>query len=107
MIHSLCAILLAGTMQLAPFLETDAGSVPQDETIRQLILQADSGDVTAQSTLCFRYYYGKGIDADPEKALHWGRLAADKGDRDAQFMLGLMYAFGNGVPGLRLSSCDS
>lgn len=43
------------------------------------------------------YEEGRGVERDPERAVHWYRHAADHGNESAWFNLGHMYAKGQGV----------
>lgn len=44
-----------------------------------------------QSGLGLMYLYGKGVDKDPAKALHYFGQAAEQGWVDGQLQLGNMY----------------
>jgi len=44
------------------------------------------------------YHEGLGVDAAPEKALHWTQRAADHVDRDGQCNLAWFYEEGIHVP---------
>ena len=73
-------------------------SVPQNanrqDFIAALTAKANTGDVTSQMDLAFRYMNGNGLKNDETKAAGWFRKAADKGDPIAQDMLGVDYEFG-------------
>jgi len=58
---------------------------------------ADSGDVSAISSLGFMYVKGIGIEKNEENGLKWYRKAAELGHLTSQFNLGVMYAKGRGV----------
>jgi uncharacterized protein len=81
-----------------------------------LPLAAEAGSVKAQRSLGKAYMTGKGVEANPVKAIEWyqkGMLtrilqnintlrvllssAAEEGDEDAQYNLGVMYQDGKGV----------
>ena len=47
------------------------------------------GYLPAQYHLGFLYGEGRGVERNPQKALHWFRRAADKGDVKAQYAVGL------------------
>ncbi len=44
-----------------------------------------------------KYYFGKGVDADPIEAARWYKIAAEKGHADGQYNLALCYYDGDGV----------
>ena len=44
-----------------------------------------------------KYYRGKGVPQDFQKAAEWYQKAAEQGHAKAQFNLGVMYANGEGV----------
>ena len=58
---------------------------------------AESGHVSAQSTVGVMYYNGEGVEQDLGAALVWLNLAANQGYSVAQFNLGVMYDNGDGV----------
>jgi hypothetical protein len=58
---------------------------------------AESGHVSAQSTVGVMYYNGEGVEQDLNAALVWLNLAANQGYSVAQFNLGIMYDNGDGV----------
>lgn len=66
--------------------------------IEGLLQKAEQGDVRAQTTIGFLYYEAKGIPQNPEKAIHWSKLAAQAGHGPAQINLGYFYSIGFGVP---------
>ncbi len=59
---------------------------------------AELGNVDAQYTLGYAYYFGKGIDQNYHEAVRWLHEAGKKGDARAQFYLGIAHGYGNGVP---------
>ena len=50
---------------------------------------AEQGYASAQFALGLAYYYGKGVDPDPEQATFWLKKAAEQDHADAKEMLGL------------------
>ncbi len=89
-------------------------AVPAQQTAEQLRVQADQGNVAAQSTLEARAAQGDataqfalaGMYADADgpltrdtvEATRWLRLAAEQGHEAAQLSLGVFYLVGEGVP---------
>ena len=59
--------------------------------------EAEQGDVEAQMSLGFRYWFGLDGEKDLIKAARWYRLAAEQGNADAQYRLGWFYIVGDGV----------
>ncbi len=59
---------------------------------------AEQGDVRAQFSVGFMYYYGHGVPQDRAEAVKWYRRAAEQGDARAQNNLGIMYDESRGVP---------
>ncbi len=51
----------------------------------------------AQFRLGFRYYKGRGVPLDHDKAVYWFYRAAELGDARAQFVLGVMFTQGKGT----------
>lgn len=62
---------------------------------KRLVNAAKAGDVEAQCSLGFFYWYGDGVAEDDEKAFYWWNLAAQKGDDDAMTGLGMYYGKNN------------
>lgn len=58
---------------------------------------AEHGDVAAMRNLGHLYRWGQGVEADPQKAIHWYRRAAESGFSRAQANLGAIYLQGDGV----------
>ena len=58
---------------------------------------AEQGNVMAQNSLGWCYYFGKGVTQDYTEALKWYRKTAEQGNAMAQCMLGESYYYGNGV----------
>ncbi len=70
-----------------------------DETIRQLRDDAESGDVDAQFRLACCLAGGTGVPKDETEAEHWMNIAAEQGHADARKMLG----WDSGIPSPQLS----
>jgi TPR repeat protein len=47
---------------------------------------------------------GRGVDKDPEQALHWFRKAAEQGESECQFLVGVSYYLGKGTDGKQTGS---
>ena len=58
---------------------------------------AEKGDAKAQNKLGEKYYYGRGVEKDYEKAINWYRKAGEQNHAEAQDKLGHMYEEGEGV----------
>lgn len=56
-----------------------------------------NGNPEAQVRLGGLFYYGRGTEADPKKALMWYRKAAVAGNAAAQNEAGVMFHLGNGT----------
>jgi len=68
-----------------------------DQAIGHWKRAAAMNHAEAEFRLGAMYEEGRGVDADPAKALEWYRRAAEHGSEQAQFNLGHMYASGQGV----------
>ncbi len=67
------------------------------EKFKQLLEQAEAGDVAAQSRIGLIFYSGVGLDSDYQAARYWFEKAAQKGHINALYMLSLIYLNGLGV----------
>ena len=67
------------------------------DEIAEFRARAKQGDTDAQWNLGEAYFYGKGVDENPNQALEWLRKAAEQGHACAQVDLGFMYFVGWGV----------
>lgn len=65
--------------------------------IEKQIVEAESGDLNAQSKLAFMYAKGINTDKDEATAVKWYLEAAEKDHLNSQYNLALMYAKGRGV----------
>ena len=70
----------------------------QEESIRWLILAAESGVPKIQYDLGIRYFYGYGIEKNYSEAAKWWESSANAGIADSQYNLGLQYYRGIGIP---------
>lgn len=59
--------------------------------ISKLLGKARSGNLESQLRLGTAYQFGLGVNADPQTAEYWLKLAAGFGDPQAQTQLGLLY----------------
>ena len=62
--------------------------------IKQLIENAEAGDMKAQSSLACLYQEGDGVPQDDEKAFYWVKKAAAQEDMYAMYNLGYTYLRG-------------
>lgn len=69
----------------------------QTDPLDTLKEKAEAGDATAQMELGRCYYFGSGVEKNPEEAVKWYKMAAEAGDSSAQANLGVMYKHGEGV----------
>jgi TPR repeat protein len=67
--------------------------------LKRFTIDAESGDLSAQSTLALLFYSGEsaGIQPDYAKAKKWALIAAERGDAQSQSILGFLYLKGLGV----------
>ena len=72
-----------------------APEVLEREALRRAWNAADSGDAEAKYRLAFRFFQGKDMPADKDKAFGWYGRAAEQGSAAAQYLLGV--AFYEGV----------
>ncbi|MEM6570698.1 MAG: tetratricopeptide repeat protein, partial [Planctomycetota bacterium] len=82
--------------------ETDRSDVESyqkslDATMEELQREARRGEVSAQMELATRYYEGRFVEQDFEKAAEWYGAAAERGIAEAYYSLGVMYEKGQGV----------
>lgn len=99
--HQLGIILLGLCLSLAAGAETEwlvpqpvtlqnpsiVNTPQQDCNFQQHLILARQGNVENQYQVALCYYYGLGIDADSEKALHWLKQAATQNHKAAMFQL--------------------
>lgn len=66
--------------------------------MKKLNIDAENGDLSAQSRLALLYYKGEqfGIKSEYDKARKWALIAAKRGDAQAQTVLGNLYREGLG-----------
>jgi uncharacterized protein len=82
--------------------DTDAGIAYMKDgsyikAIKELLPEAEKGDVRAQLNLGTIYYYGFSVPTNFEKAYKWYHAAALQGDPDAQMGMAILYIKGQGV----------
>lgn len=68
-----------------------------EKAYEEFLPLAESGHVSAQTTVGVMYYNGQGVPKDYDAALVWLNLAANKGHDIAQFNLAVMYDTGTGI----------
>jgi|GEM_PF-6608851 len=64
---------------------------------QDLVVQAEAGDPTAQRNLGYRYFQGKAVELNYEKAFYWYSRAADAGDPRALVAVSRLYRDGLGI----------
>ena len=74
--------------------ESATGEAPQ---VKQLMADAEKGDVKAQTELANSYYVGIGVPKNIQEAIKWWRKAADQGDGSSYSILGTLHYQGIGV----------
>lgn len=67
------------------------------QNIQELANKAENGDAKAMNDLGDKYYYGKDIPQDYQKAYEWYAKASEKGYAEAMYNLGYLYFKGQGV----------
>jgi uncharacterized protein len=65
--------------------------------IKQIIENAEAGDMLSQSTLGTMYYQGDGVSIDYKKAYYWVKKSAAQEHINAMYNLGYMYWSGDGT----------
>lgn len=74
------------------------GTAPEAlKTLRANLLAAEAGDVMSMCLVAEAFDLGRGIAADPEKAVHWYRRAVERGHPAAMCNLADKYEHGRGV----------
>ena len=66
--------------------------------IEELFRKAESGDNDACFNLGERFYYGRGVKQDYEKAVYWYTQSSDRGDGSSQKKLAECLRLGQGTP---------
>ena len=84
---------LATTLALSAF----AQPAPLTGDLAEIFAAAEGGDPEAQFYYAKRYYFGRGLPQDYEKAATWFLRSADQGNPEAQWYIAGMYARGEGV----------
>ena len=86
--YNLAMLLQSGGQPSAGELERSA---------KWLLKSAEQKNVNAQVNLGTLYSQGRGVEANPSKAVYWWKKAADQGNAMAQNNLGWAYLNGKGV----------
>ena len=86
---SLRAVLAALATMLA--LSAFAQPAPLTGDLAEIFAAAERGDPEAQFYYAKRYYFGRGLPQDYEKAATWFLRSADQGYPDAQWYIAEMY----------------
>ena len=87
---TICSVILATMLALAPHTHADDASA-----LRDLTAKAEKGDDAAQIALAVRFCDGMGVSKDDAEALRWAHRAADGGDAEAMDFVGLTYLRGS------------
>ena len=87
-----------GERRNCPFCRTPEIYDNEPKFQSQLLLWAEKGKPWAHCILGDRYYYGKFVEKNMDKAIYYYNLAAEQGDPIAQGNLGRIYQNGEGVP---------
>jgi len=66
---------------------SDFSSDSDDKNFQDLLAKAEQGDATAQYNVGDCYRYGKRVQRDSAKAIHWYTKAAEQGNANAQTQL--------------------
>jgi ankyrin repeat protein len=74
--------------------DIENGEIPPETLARELLADAEQGNLESQYTLAALYQLGLGVPEDPAEALAWYRTAAEKRFVDAQIRLGEILATG-------------
>lgn len=69
-----------------------------EKSVPYLLHAAESGNLTAQGLLAFKYRDGLGVPQDAAKAVEWFEKAAGRKDLGAVMELGMMYRDGKYMP---------
>jgi TPR repeat protein len=80
-----------------PLVQAPVNIADKPDPLAEKIRVAESGDISAQSSLAFMYAKGEGTERNDDEAFKWFSKAAEQGDPISQFNLGVMYAKGRSV----------
>jgi TPR repeat protein len=91
----LCIIALTLIFSIILCAQDEASNT--DNSLKDLLVRAKSGETVAQFELGYKYYKGIDFQQDYLEAVYWLRLAVEQDYADAQAVLGQMYKNGEGV----------
>ena len=95
--NQLVLLLLFLMLGAAVAQQTNSSSgATNDMTVEALKVRAEKGDVTAQCSLGFNYFFGVGTARNFTEGVRWLNKAAENGDESAQNLLGTFYENGTG-----------
>ena len=80
-------VLLAGSAQAAPFSDEERTDSVMAAEFDRIMIDALSGDAQAQYRVGYRYYYGRGVEADVPKAIAFLTRAAKQDHQAAAELL--------------------
>ena len=72
-------------------------NIEDTKKFQQLLAMAQSDDVKAMSAVADAYFYGNGVEKNPQQCFAWTKKAADAGSPKAMHNLALAYKNGWGV----------
>ena len=72
-------------------------NIEDTKKFQQLLAMAQSDDVKAMSAVADAYFYGNGVEKNPQQCFAWTKKAADADLPEAMFNLALAYKDGVGV----------
>ncbi len=80
-------VLLAGSAQAAPFSDEERTDSVMASEFDRIMIDALDGDAQAQYRVGYRYYYGRGVEADVPKAIAFLTRAAKQDHQAAAELL--------------------
>ena len=98
-IGTICLLLMSSWRSFADYEQgVDAALNGNFETAYvEFLIEAEKGLDLAQYNLSILYYFGQGIEINPEEAFRWSYSAASQGHVAAMFNLASLYYSGFGV----------
>jgi TPR repeat protein len=79
---------LSGNIGKCPFCKAQISNKTDKEEVAQVMKRAEANDASLMMFLAYRYYYGRGLQQDREKATELFARAAKLGSSQAHFQLG-------------------
>ena len=78
-------------------LDKSFAAVQKKTDVKEIIANAENGDVLSQVELARKYEEGREVEKSPQEALKWYQKAAEKGYAEAQYQLARCYEDGKGT----------